>query len=238
MAAPSILRTPKFLSAIAYAPTILDISYITACIEKGEFLDPNLYLLKDTTNEERYSLTLADAQERAKKNKQRLLAGKIIYCVENIAGGYDVFKSIIESNGGTCILFRGRPGSVSAAASRRDRDRDRDNHRHHRHSPAPARNRVNSNDEDNDSDDEDDDVNEEVFLISGDSEDRNNAKLWSKFGQQARDAKKVPRIVKFEWLLETVLAQEMRWKASWELMGAGEEAGAGAGGRGSSVAES
>jgi hypothetical protein len=81
-------------------------------------LDPDDYPLEDKQTEKKFTFTLAQAQINAKKNKNKLLHGKIIYCIENIRGGFDVFKSIVEANGGKCQLFRGRNGvKISARLS-------------------------------------------------------------------------------------------------------------------------
>ncbi|KAE8152133.1 BRCT domain-containing protein [Aspergillus avenaceus] len=119
LAAPSILRTPKFVNALAYSPIIVNIDYITACLKKNELLDPAEYLLQDTAAEKRFGFSLQVSQDNAKKNKNKLLQGYQIYCVESIRGGFEAFKSIVDTNGGSCILFRGR---VSYQSQREDMD--------------------------------------------------------------------------------------------------------------------
>lgn len=108
LAAPSILRTPKFVNALAYSPVIVNIDFITQCLKKNELLDPMEFALVDKTAEERFSFSLGEAAAKAKKNKNKLLQGHNIYCVETIRGGFDAFKSIVDANGGNCLLFRGR----------------------------------------------------------------------------------------------------------------------------------
>ena len=108
LAAPSILRTPKFVNALAYSPVIVNIDFITQCLKKNDLLDPKEFALVDKTAEERFSFSLGDAAAKAKKNKNKLLQGHNIYCVETIRGGFDAFKSIVDANGGNCLLFRGR----------------------------------------------------------------------------------------------------------------------------------
>ncbi|KAL2828917.1 BRCT domain-containing protein [Aspergillus cavernicola] len=117
LAAPSVLRTPKFVNALAYGPVIVQIDFITQCLKKNELLDTNNFLLKDKEAEKRYGLTLEQCKASAKKNKNKLLQGYHIYCVENIRGGFDAFKSIVHANGGDCNLFRGR---VSYQAQREE----------------------------------------------------------------------------------------------------------------------
>ena len=108
LAAPSILRTPKFVNALAYSPVIVNTDFITQCLKKTELLDPKDFALVDKAAEERFSFSLGEAAAKAKKNKNKLLQGHNIYCVETIRGGFDAFKSIVDANGGNCLLFRGR----------------------------------------------------------------------------------------------------------------------------------
>lgn len=119
LAAPSILRTPKFVNALAYAPAIVNIEFITQCLKKNELLDPRDFELVDKAAEERFSFSLKEAAIRAKQNKNKLLQGNNIYCVETIRGGFDAFKSIVDANGGNCLLFRGR---VSHKVQQQDND--------------------------------------------------------------------------------------------------------------------
>jgi hypothetical protein len=119
LAAPSILRTPKFVNALAYAPVIVNIDFITQCLKKNELLDPRHFELVDKAAEERFSFSLKEAAIKAKQNKNKLLQGYNIYCVETIRGGFDAFKSIVDANGGNCLLFRGR---VSHKVQQQDSD--------------------------------------------------------------------------------------------------------------------
>ena len=71
--------------------------------------------MNDTDGEQRLGFKIADATARAKANKGRLLHDYTIYCTENIRGGFDSYKSIVEANGGKCRLFRARAGSIPAS---------------------------------------------------------------------------------------------------------------------------
>lgn len=108
LAAPSILRTPKFVNALAYSPVIVNTDFLTQCLKKNELLDPKDFALVDEAAEERFSFSLGEAAAKAKQNKNKLLQGHNIYCIETIRGGFDAFKSIVDANGGNCLLFRGR----------------------------------------------------------------------------------------------------------------------------------
>ena len=115
LASPRILRTPKFLCAIAHAPILLSTTFIDACLAKDELQDPEDFLLQDAEGETRFGLQLPNVLERAKANPGKLLRGYSIYCTDHIKGGYETYKQIIEENGGSCALYRGRPGSVTAS---------------------------------------------------------------------------------------------------------------------------
>lgn len=123
LAAPSVLRTPKFVNALAYGPVIVQIDFITQCLKKNELLDTDDFLLNDKEAEKRFGFSLEQSKDNAKTNKNKLLRGCHIYCVETIRGGFDAFKSIVDANGGDCNLFRGR---VSYQAPREESDDESD----------------------------------------------------------------------------------------------------------------
>ncbi|WEW55733.1 regulator of Ty1 Transposition [Emydomyces testavorans] len=186
LAAPSILKTHKFVNALAYAPKIISCDFVTDCLEKDKLLDPDKYRLRDKASEKKYGFSLEKARQRAKNNKNKLLEGRTIFCVETIHGGFDAFKSIIETNGGQCALYRGR--SVTIVGRRASEGGTKQEHDEHK---------------------------DEVYLISG--PDKNHMRLWPKFRTMVRDARKIPKIMRTEWLLEIALSQEWRWKDEYEL---------------------
>ncbi|KAL4953904.1 BRCT domain-containing protein [Aspergillus filifer] len=123
LAAPSVLRTPKFVNALAYGPVIVRVDFIEQCLKKNELLDADDFPLNDKEAEKKYDFSLKQSKANAKTNKNRLLQGYQIYCVETIRGGFDAFKSIIDTNGGECNLFRGR---VSHQVQREESEDDSD----------------------------------------------------------------------------------------------------------------
>lgn len=190
MAAPSILRTTKFVNALAYAPMIISTDFVTSCLKKDELLDPADYPLVDQAAEAKFRFSLAKATSKAKKNKNKLLQGFRIYCVDDIRGGFDAFKSIVDANGGDCFLFRGR--LALANHSRREESEDEDSEM--------------ENDEPN---------RDEAFLLS--SAEPKHARLWPRFRQVALDIKRTPRIVRVDWLLDMAMSQELRPAEEYEL---------------------
>lgn len=122
LASPKILRTRKFVCALAHAPIVISTDYVVDCLAKDERLEPDDYLLNDPAGEQRLGFVLSEATSRAKNDRGRLLKGMSIYCTESVPGGFDTYKAIIESNGGKCLLYKARAGSARAAGHDEDPD--------------------------------------------------------------------------------------------------------------------
>lgn len=112
LAAPAMVRTQKFLCALAAGPTIVSSDFIDACISDGAMPLINDFLLKDKDNERRFNMKLKDIVARAKANKRQLLRGIPIYCTAEIPNGSDTHKAIVEANGGVFSIYRARGGST------------------------------------------------------------------------------------------------------------------------------
>ena len=182
LAAPGILRTPKFITALAYAPSILSTAYVDDLLDSDKPLNPGEYPLRDHAMEKKLGFTLQESCERARKNGNKLLAGHEVYCVEDIHGGAGTMKTIVEVNGGSCQPFHGRPLSIPSRRADSDKNENMD-----------------------------------AVLLSGTSKE--NKKLWSKFQQAAESARKVPRIVRSDWLLDTAMGQAVLPFAAFVLKG-------------------
>lgn len=167
---------------------IINVDFITQCLKKDQLLDPNDFILEDKAAESKYGFSLEEARSRAKVNKNKLLRGHNVYCVESIRGGFEAFKSIVEINGGECALFRARVAMSS----------------HHR-----------PDSDESDDEEERRSTSKEVYLLSSTQPDQ--VKLWPRFRQMVRDVGKVPRIVRVDWLLDIAMSQELRWKDEYEL---------------------
>ncbi|KAF4634055.1 hypothetical protein G7Y89_g4068 [Cudoniella acicularis] len=109
LAAPDMVRTKKFLCALASGPTVVSTDFIEACVKNGEIPNANDFALKDAPNEKKFKLKLKDIVIRAKANKRSLLRRVPIYCTQDIPNGPDTFKAIVEANGGTFNVYRGKP---------------------------------------------------------------------------------------------------------------------------------
>ena len=113
LASPRLLRTQKFICALAHAPVVLSTDFVDDCLSENKALNPDNYLLKDAEGEQRMDIKLSDALARAKENRGKLLKGYFVYCTEQVHGGFDTYKSIVEVNGGKCLMYRGRAGTGS-----------------------------------------------------------------------------------------------------------------------------
>jgi hypothetical protein len=160
-------------------------------MERNEELNPEDYLLTDPEGEKRFGLKLPEVLKRAKANKRRLLRNYSIYCTENVQGGFETYKAIIEANGGRCLLYRARAGSIAKKAAIMDGD-----------------------DEDRDS--ETDQLEYEyVYLITGSMPEE--TRLWPKFRETVRATGDKPRVVRADWMLDLALRQEIKWEDGYEM---------------------
>jgi len=177
----------KFVTALAYGPMVLSTSYIDACLEANELLDPERFRLNDKENEKKLGVSLRLSRERAQKNHNQLLQGRTIYCMEDIRGGFDTFKTIVDANGGECRLWRGRKGTVVPS----------------RRADSEASTDI--------------DANGDVYLLSNDNDRKENKSLWSRFKEMVEGSRRVPRIVTADWLLETAMSQKLLPTQPYEL---------------------
>ncbi|RSL67911.1 hypothetical protein CEP51_012591 [Fusarium floridanum] len=112
LAAPHIVRTVKFLCALARGPTVISSTFIDKTLETGKLPDIEDYILKDKETEMRYDLNLEKSVARAKSNRGKLLMGIPIYCTEKIRNGPDSYKAIAEANGAIFKIYRARSGTT------------------------------------------------------------------------------------------------------------------------------
>ena len=194
LAAPGVLRTHKFVAALAFAPNIISTDFIDAALGKETLPDPDKFILKDEANEQKYGVSISLSRERAKQNRNQLLHGRTIYCTADIHGGFEAFKSIVVANGGQCILFHGRAPGMRVPSSRADSEVS-----------------LSLTDEE---------MQNEVQLLSGPGKE--NHKDWAKFKAMAESSRKIPRIVRTDWLLETAMTQKVAPVGKHEILEAME----------------
>lgn len=192
LVAPKILRTRKFVCALASAPRVVDTSYLDYALKKKE-LPESPQLLEDREAEDRLGFKLSNAVDRAKINNRRLLRGWHIFVTKDVAPGFETYKEIVTLNGGAAYLYQGRTGV--AMPKRRLRD-DPDAGEESQHQGA-----------DNEYD--------FAYLVSGVTGPEQ--KLWKAFRELAKKQGLEARIVKNDWLLHAAMSQEVVWKDEWEL---------------------
>ncbi len=91
---------------------VISTDFIDACLKADELLDPAKFKLNDKQAEKKLGFSLKESWKRATNNKNQLLRGRCIYCMEDIKGGFETFKGIVEANGGRCMLWRNRKGTT------------------------------------------------------------------------------------------------------------------------------
>ena len=112
LAAPHVVRTVKFLRALARGPAVISSTFIDKVLETGKVPDVDDFLLKDNEMEERYDFKLHKSVARAKSHRGKLLAGIPIYCTDKIRNGPESYRVIAEANGALFMLYRARSGTT------------------------------------------------------------------------------------------------------------------------------
>lgn len=112
LAAPHIVRTVKFLCALARGPEVISSSFIDAALETGKLPPIAKHALKDKDAERRYNFKLDKSVGRAQANRGRLLQGVAVYCTEGIKNGAHSYQVIAEANGALFKIYRARSGTT------------------------------------------------------------------------------------------------------------------------------
>ena len=113
---------------MAGAPTVLSVDFVKQCLRLNKLLRPADYPLVDKAGEKTYHTKIIDAVKRAKANKGQLLKSQTIYITQDVKGGPDTYRDIIEINGGKCVIFKGRATSLSATIQDRKEMSELDSH--------------------------------------------------------------------------------------------------------------
>ncbi|KAF2276225.1 BRCT domain-containing protein [Westerdykella ornata] len=191
LCAPTVVRTKKFVAALACGPTVVASSYLDFALVNNKLPPPEKHLLRNHDFETQHGFRLDEALERAKQNQKRLLRDWTIFCTEGVTGGYETFKEIIVANGGQCHLWKGRATKVSA-----------------------YKRTINTSDKDV-SQNQEEDEGDGLYLIS--EAKKSELPLWTKFRELAQKHDMIPRIVTTEWILFVAMAQYVHWDEKWEL---------------------
>ena len=192
LVAPRILRTRKFVCALANAPMVVDTSYLDTALKHNKLIeDPPL--IEDRETEEKYGFSLSEALARAEDNQGKLLRGWTIYVTKDINGGFDTYKDIINLNGGQALMYAGRTGLTIPKRRLRD-DPEAGSESQHQGGDAEF---------------------DYVYLMSGVSEAE--VKLWKQFRDLAEKQDLEARIVRNDWLLHQAMSQKIEWKDKFRL---------------------
>lgn len=191
LCAPKPVRTKKFVAALACAPILVSTTYLDAALKNNKLPPPEKHLLEARDFEQANGFRMDEAMTRAKQNKHRLLKDWTIFCTQNVAGGFDTYKDIVEANGGKCSMWKGRTTSITASKR--------------------PKNDASTEESQNQKEDEGD----VLYLIS--EPDKKEFANWAKFRELAAKHDMIPRIVKTEWILCVAMAQYVHWKEEWEL---------------------
>lgn len=112
LAAPLIVRTVKFLAALARGPTVISSDFISTALDTGEVPPVEDFVLQDKESEDKFEMKLSRSVARAKANRGKLLAGIPIYCTDKVRNGADSYKTISEANGAIFKIYRARSGTT------------------------------------------------------------------------------------------------------------------------------
>lgn len=192
LCAPKIVRTKKFISALARAPYVVSTSFLDFCLKNQKVPDPEKFSLQDRDTESKTGMKLKESIEQAEKNNGQLLQGWQIFCTSDVTGGFDTYKAIIEANGGVAMLYKGR---TAMNVSKRSFN-----------AVSAGAGAVESQGEDNGN---------TLYLISG--EKPSEAGLWDKFRQMAKAADMVPVIARSDWMISVAMRQVVHWDDKWKL---------------------
>jgi hypothetical protein len=115
LCAPAVVRTKKFVAAMACGPTLVSSSYLDFALKNNRLPPPEKHPLDATDFEREHGFKMTEAIERARQNKQRLLKDWTIFCTPDIAGGISTYRDIIEANGGKCLEWKGKINAATAS---------------------------------------------------------------------------------------------------------------------------
>ncbi|KAF4556889.1 BRCT domain-containing protein [Elsinoe fawcettii] len=195
MVAPKLLRTRKFVTAIANAPFVVHTRFLDYVLKHKSLPDDlQKFRLEDKEGETRLGVNLQDAQVRAKDNNHKLLRGWTIYVTDKVNGGYETYADIITTNGGKPVPYRGRSG-VTVPKRRLLFDQDPE---------AGLESQNQGGDVETDY----------VYLVSGQTDDE--VKMWPLFRRLAEKYDLEGRVVRTDWLLNLAMEQRVGWDQRFE----------------------
>ncbi|TFY50748.1 hypothetical protein EVJ58_g10905, partial [Rhodofomes roseus] len=100
LVARNLVRTEKFLCAMAHAPHILNEKWLLASFSVKELLPEDKFLLKDPANEGKFGFKLTDALVRARANGGKLFKGLTFYVTPHVPVDSKLLKNVVSACGG------------------------------------------------------------------------------------------------------------------------------------------
>ncbi|KAI0935547.1 hypothetical protein AcV5_003952 [Taiwanofungus camphoratus] len=102
--ARSLVRTEKFLCAMAVAPYVVSEKWLLSSAATKQLLPEEDYLLRDPENEQKYGFKLSEALQRAKASGGKLFAGKAFYVTPKVPTDAKLLKNVVTAGGGQVRL--------------------------------------------------------------------------------------------------------------------------------------
>ncbi|PSS00871.1 hypothetical protein PHLCEN_2v4098 [Hermanssonia centrifuga] len=104
LVARSLVRTEKFLCAMATAPYVVTDAWVETCVSKNRIMPEEDFALKDPTSEKKYGFKLLDAIERSKANAGKVFAGKTFYLTPKVPVESKLLKNVVTAGGGQLLI--------------------------------------------------------------------------------------------------------------------------------------
>ncbi|KAK1233156.1 regulator of Ty1 Transposition [Marasmius sp. AFHP31] len=100
----SLVRTEKFLCAVAAGAHIVSEKWATDCASAKKILPEEKYILRDPDGEAKYNMNLKESLRRARKGREennRLLERHVFYVTHHVQAEIKLLKNVITACGGT-----------------------------------------------------------------------------------------------------------------------------------------
>ncbi|KAJ7217976.1 BRCT domain-containing protein, partial [Mycena pura] len=98
--APSVVRTEKFLCALAAGAFILSEKWATESIAANKLLPEEDYILRDNVSERKWNFSLVDAMAQAKKVGGKLFENQTFYVTPRVPIDTKLLKTVVTAQGG------------------------------------------------------------------------------------------------------------------------------------------
>ncbi|KAL0949407.1 hypothetical protein HGRIS_009469 [Hohenbuehelia grisea] len=99
-----LVRTEKFLCALAMAPHIITKEWAVDSAKAKTLLDEDQYQLHDKDAEKKFQFKLTESLARARKHKGQLFAKKTFYITSKVPVDLKLLKNVIVAGGGQALM--------------------------------------------------------------------------------------------------------------------------------------